>query len=63
MPVPPLDGSTAIMLFMTEKRAYKYLDWLRGNSFAMLGLLLAYFVFIRFYHYVESFAFSVLLGR
>jgi Zn-dependent protease len=63
MPVPPLDGSTAIMLFMTEKRAYKYLDWLRGNSFAMLGLLLAYFVFIRFYHYVESFASGLLLGR
>jgi Zn-dependent protease len=63
MPVPPLDGSTAIMLFMSEKRAYKYLDWLRGNSYAMLGLLLAYFVFIRFYHYVESFAVSVLLGR
>jgi Zn-dependent protease len=63
MPVPPLDGSTAIMLLMSEKRAFKYLDWLRGNSYAMLGLLLAYFVFIRYYHYVESFAFSVLLRR
>jgi Zn-dependent protease len=63
MPVPPLDGSTAIMLFMSEKRAYKYLDWLRGNSFAMLGLLVAYFVFRRFYPYVESFAVSLLLRR
>jgi Zn-dependent protease len=63
MPVPPLDGSTAIMLFMTESRAHKYLDWLRGNSFAMLGLFVAYFVFRRFYPYVESLAVSLLLRR
>jgi Zn-dependent protease len=41
LPVPPLDGSTAIMLFMGETRSQRYLDWLRGNSYAMVGLLLA----------------------
>jgi len=39
LPVPPLDGSAGIMLFMSEDRAQRYLDWLRGNSFAMVGLL------------------------
>jgi Zn-dependent protease len=63
LPVPPLDGSTGIMLFMSENRAHKYLDWLRSNSFAMLGLLVAYFFFRRFYPYVESFATGLLLGR
>ena len=41
LPVPPLDGSTAVMLFMGETRSQRYLDWLRGNSYAMVGLLLA----------------------
>lgn len=56
LPAPPLDGSTAIMLFMSERTALKYLDWLRGNSYAMLGLLVAWVVFRNYYHYVETFA-------
>src|ERR1700738_3246054 len=63
LPTPPLDGSSVIMLFMSENRAHKYLDWLRGNSYAMLGLLVAYFFFRRVYPYVESFATSLLLGQ
>src|SRR4029077_3339251 len=35
LPVSPLDGSTVILLFMSEKTAQRYLGWLRGNSFAM----------------------------
>jgi Zn-dependent protease len=56
LPAPPLDGSTAIMLFMSERTALKYLDWLRGNSYAMLGLLAAWVLFRNYYHFVESFA-------
>lgn len=61
LPVPPLDGSTVVLLFMTENRAQKYLDWLRGNSYAMLGLLVALLVFRSVYGYVEYFATSLLL--
>jgi Zn-dependent protease len=61
LPTPPLDGSSVIMLFMSENRAHKYLDWLRGNSYAMLGLLVALLVFRQFYHYVEDFAVNHLL--
>lgn len=62
LPVPPLDGSTVIMLFMSERRALRYLEWLRGNSFAMLGLLAVLLVFNYFYRPVEEFATNLLLG-
>src|SRR6266403_4708179 len=61
LPVPPLDGSTAIMLFMSEQRAQRYLDWLRGNSYAMVGLLVGLLVFRYFYGPVENFATNLLL--
>jgi Zn-dependent protease len=64
LPVPPLDGSTALMLLMEERTAQRYLDWLRGNSFAMVGLVAAILVFPRFYRYVEVFVTDILLrGR
>jgi Zn-dependent protease len=59
LPVPPLDGSTGIMLFMSETRAQKYLDWIRGNSFAMAGLLVGMYVFSRVFPYIEDFAMRV----
>jgi Zn-dependent protease len=61
LPVPPLDGSAGIMLFMSETRAQRYLDWLRGNSYAMLGLLVGLLVFRYFYAPVENFATNLLL--
>jgi len=63
LPVPPLDGSTVVLLFMTENRAHKYLDWLRGNSFAMAGLLVGLVLFRYIFPPVEEFATSLLLGR
>ena len=64
LPVPPLDGGTGIMLFMSESGAQRYLDWLRGNSFAMLGLVAGLLLFRYFYGPVESFATDLLLpGR
>jgi Zn-dependent protease len=60
LPVPPLDGSTGIMLFMTENRAQRYLDWIRGNSFAMAGLLVGLLLFRQIYPHVEQFALRIL---
>ena len=62
LPVPPLDGSAGIMLFMSESRAQRYLDWLRGNSFAMVGLLVGLLVFRYYYGPVKNFATNLLLG-
>ena len=60
LPVPPLDGSTAIMLFMSESGAQKYLDWLRGNSFAIAGLLIGLVVFRQIFPYVQYFVMHLL---
>jgi len=61
LPVPPLDGSTGIMLFMGETRAQRYLDWLRGNSYAMLGLVAAVFAFRYIFGPIEGLAMQTLL--
>ncbi len=61
LPVPPLDGSTGIMLFMGETRAQRYLDWLRGNSYAMLGLVAAVFAFRYIFGPIEGVAMQTLL--
>jgi Zn-dependent protease len=61
LPVTPLDGSTAIMLFMGEARAQRYLDWLRGSSYGVLGLVIALLAFRYVYAPIESFARQVLL--
>ncbi|SRR6266567_2037644 len=61
LPVTPLDGSTAIMLFMPEYRAQRYLDWLRGNQYGILGLVLALFAFRYVYAPIEAFAMGILL--
>jgi len=42
IPIPPLDGSSIIMLFMPETMALRYLDFLQGGSYMFLGLVLAW---------------------
>jgi Zn-dependent protease len=56
LPVPPLDGSTGIMVFMSERTAQSYLDKIRGNNFAMAGILVALVVFREFYPIVQGMA-------
>jgi Zn-dependent protease len=60
LPVPPLDGSTAIMLLMDENRAQRYLDWIRGNSFGIAGLLVGLLLFQRVFPYLQSFVLRLL---
>ncbi len=60
LPVPPLDGSAGIMLLMSEDRAKGYLDWLRGNNFAMAGLLIGLVVFREIFPYIRQFAMQLL---
>jgi len=56
LPVPPLDGSTGIMVFMSERSAQSYLDKIRGNNFAMAGILVALVVFRAVYPIVQGMA-------
>jgi Zn-dependent protease len=61
LPFPPLDGSTGIMLLMSDETARRYLAWLRGSSYAPLGLLIGLLTFRYFYEPVQKFATDLLL--
>ena len=61
LPVPPLDGSTAIVLLMGENTAQRYLEWLRGSSYARLGLIVGLLGFQYIYGPIETLATNLLL--
>src|SRR5215469_823413 len=61
LPVPPLDGSSVITLFMSEDRARGYLDWIRSGSFAMPGILVGLLIFKYIFPPIQNFVASVLL--
>jgi len=61
LPVPPLDGSSVVMLFMGENQAASYLDRVRSSNFAMPGLLIGLLIFRYVFPPVESFVEGVLL--
>jgi hypothetical protein len=46
---------------MSKNTAQRYLDWLRGSSYARLGLLVGLLAFRYFYGPVENFATNLLL--
>ena len=60
-PVPPLDGSTGVMVFMDDSTARRYMNWLRTTPYRSLGLLVALLAFRYFYAPVEKFATNLLL--
>jgi Zn-dependent protease len=45
IPVPPLDGSTAIGLILSEKGALRFSGWLREPAFSFAGLIVAWRLF------------------
>ncbi len=61
VPVPPLDGSSAIMVFMKDSTARRYLDWLRGGSFGFMGLVVAALIFQKIYPPIEQIVADILL--
>jgi len=50
LPVPPLDGNTAIGLLMSEQAALRFYDFSRQPGFMMIGLLIAWNVFGQIFH-------------
>lgn len=45
LPIPPLDGSGAVPLFLQEHTARSYMDFIHNPSFMFLGLFIAWRVF------------------
>jgi len=61
LPVPPLDGSSGIMVLLPEGLALRYLDFVQhSRNFALLGLVVAWTVFDRIFQPVFSFALHTL---
>lgn len=56
LPVPPLDGNTAIALLMPENAARRFLQWFHRQSLGMIGLLLAWYLFDRIFEVIFRFA-------
>ena len=49
LPVPPLDGSSAIGLLLPENLARRLADFSRSGTLALLGILAAWYVFDRLF--------------
>jgi len=60
IPVPPLDGSSAIGLFISESNARRLQEWMRQPMLAFGGLLLAWMLMRTIVSPVLSFAVAVL---
>lgn len=45
IPLPPLDGSGILPMYMGEKTGRKYLDFITGSAFSMVGLFIAWKLF------------------
>jgi Zn-dependent protease len=60
LPVPPLDGSTGITIFMNPRTALRFMDWYRSGQFALLGLVAAWYGFGYVFSPLFSFALRML---
>jgi Zn-dependent protease len=59
IPVPPLDGSNAIMLLFSESLALRYMEFSR-RGFGFLGLVLAWYLFDKIFSFLFVLALNLL---
>ncbi|MFM2295103.1 MAG: hypothetical protein RLZZ350_1516 [Verrucomicrobiota bacterium] len=60
LPFPPLDGGGALLLFIPEDKAEKFLNFLHHPGFRMFGLFLAWKIFDVVYPPIQLFAVNLL---
>ena len=60
LPVPPLDGSTGITVFMNGRAALRFLEFIRDPTFSMAGIVAAWFLFDKLFDPIFTFALNVL---
>lgn len=60
LPLPPLDGSGVVPLFLSEPLARGYLELVRNPSFALLGILVAWKVFAPIFGPINTLALNLL---
>jgi len=60
LPVPPLDGSTGIALFLPEKTAVQLMDFYRGSGMAFMGIVIAWLAYGRVFRWLAPKAVELL---
>jgi Zn-dependent protease len=60
LPIPPLDGSGVIPLFLNEDSARKYLEFIHNPSFMIIGIILAWNIMDFFYYPVYTMFLNIL---
>ncbi len=60
LPFPPLDGSGALPLLLSEKHALSYMDFFNNSSFSFIGLLIAWNVFDKLFDPIHLMAINLL---
>ncbi len=60
IPVPPLDGSGVVTLFLNEETARKFNNFFRNPMFSMLGILIAWRIFSPIFRFMFSIAIKLL---
>jgi len=63
VPVPPLDGSSAIMVFMSDSTARRYLGKVQSGNIGLIGLAITMIGFRYIYPRIEAVVASLLLPR
>jgi len=60
IPLPPLDGSGALPLFLDESAARRYLEFLSQPAFSIIGLLVAWGLFGYIFRPIHTLALNLL---
>lgn len=60
LPIPPLDGSSIPLFFLSDENAVKYSEFMRSPALAMMGLFLSWKVFAVVYPPVHLLAINLL---
>ncbi|MFA5292395.1 MAG: site-2 protease family protein [Phycisphaerae bacterium] len=60
LPVPPLDGSSLVPLFLSDENAYKYKEFIRTPTNSIIGLIIVWQVFGYIFSPIQLFAINLL---
>jgi Zn-dependent protease len=52
LPVPPLDGNTAVTLLMRKEAGLRFLAWTRTQGFGLIGLVLAWVLYGKIFGHI-----------
>lgn len=62
LPLPPLDGSEAVTLFMKQTTLHRYRAFIQHPSFSMFGIIIAWIIFGRIFFPIINAAVNLLYG-